>query len=259
MRAFRVAAVGVVISAALGVGLAAPASAQSLLEIAGQAAHDRGEPGQRWAFTQTITRDDSALSARFDPSRPEGERWTLLTPAQDALTDEQQAIFNLLTDDQAPDVEVIVGGDGEPFDMANSFGVGAALLREDAGEVVFGFSPSEGVSMSGGGDGEDQRSVEVSEHLTGEVMVSRDGPTLRAIRVYATDSFKPHPVARITRLDITMTYGEIEPGGPLALVSTSNEVAGRALFQAFEESFQITNSDFVRVDGPPPPHVEDAR
>jgi len=260
MRALRIAAALSAFAILASTTLATAASAQSLLEVAGRVAHDRGEPGQRWAFTQTITRDDVALSIRFDPSLPEGERWMLLAPVEDALTKEQRAIFRDVVEDQAPDVEVVVGADGEGFDLTGSFGVDVALLREDAREAVFRFSPRNGVSLSGGGDdGEDEQNVDVAEHLTGEIIVTKDGPTLQTIHVYATESFKPHPVARVSRLDVIMTFAEIEPGGPLALVSTTNEVAGRALFQPFEESFQIVNSDFARVDGPPAPFDVDAR
>lgn len=265
MRALRIVAALSAFAVLASITLVTAATAQSLLEVAGRAAHDRGEPGQRWAFTQTITRDNVALSIRFDPSLPEGERWVLLAPVEDALTKEQRSIFRDVAEDQAPDVEVVVGADGEGFDVTDSFGVDVAMLREDAREAVFSFSPRNGVSLSGGGDdGEDQQSVDVAEHLTGEITVTKDGPTqdgptLQTIHVYATESFKPHPVARVSRLDVIMTFAEIEPGGPLALVSTTNEVVGRALFQPFEESFQVVNSDFARVDGPPAPFEVDAR
>lgn len=261
MRALAPAAIAA-LAPALALFAAAPTRADeaappSLLEIAAYAAQERAEPGQRWAFTRTITRGAEPLVARFDPSAPEDARWTLVAPeAEEALSKEQRAIFRDLQKNDAPDNEVVLGADGEPFVAEEAFGTDIRLVREDASEAVFGFTPTDGVSMAGG-EGEEREERDVSAFLSGEVVVAKDEPAFRTMHIFAPSSFKPHPIARVTKLDVVITFGETEPGGPMALVSMDNEVAGRALFQAFEQSFQVVNSDFVRVDGPPFPSDED--
>ena len=85
-----------------------PASAQE--EPAGtlqpfEAALDRTVADDRdgdWRFTLTFTGEAGELVARFDGTRPEAERWTLVSPAEAELTDDQRDIWDdvITSDDE---------------------------------------------------------------------------------------------------------------------------------------------------------------
>src|SRR5262245_40470778 len=66
-------------------------------------AEARSDPQQRWVFTRTYTRGDESIVARYDPRRPAGEEWRLITPAsEDALTKEQRGMLKDIQVDSGP-------------------------------------------------------------------------------------------------------------------------------------------------------------
>lgn len=232
--------------------LAAAASAQSLpidvVEQAIGAAESRAEPDQRWAFTSTVTANGARLSARYDPSRPAGEEWTLIEPAgEDALSDEQRAVLNGLRRQAEADRQLMVEGARQDYGVRPYVREGLALSDESATEKRYAFRPVDDVGLT---SPPDSNGPKMAEHLSGELVIATSEPMLAEVRLHATESFKPNAAARINALDLAWRFGEVEPGGPIAILGSDTRASGRALFRGFDVTSTVENSDFTRVEVP---------
>jgi hypothetical protein len=220
-----------------------PAAAEPppLVETAIAAAVARLEPGQRWAFTRSVTIGGDTLSARYDPTQPRDTAWTLIVPTDPAaLTGDLAAYFERMRADDTPDLNALVGHDQEAMETyVGSLGDPMTMTHEDDAQAVFAFVPylnNEGRSLNG--------------HLDGELVVEKATPLVTTLRYFTTGSFKPAPVARIDSFDMTLRFAEIEPGGPVAIVESARRLTGSALFRSLDQAVRIVTSDFVRVTAP---------
>jgi hypothetical protein len=221
---------------------AAHAQSPALVEAAVRAIEARAEPDQRWSFTRTVTRGGESFSARFDPSRPAEDAWTLVSQGGvEGLSKEMRRLFDGLADEEEPDSDVVLGGEDEEGEsFGEQLGGAFALLREDDAEAAFTFAPSQVGSA-------DEEPPDFLSALSGELIIDKAAPLISSMRIFAEESFKPAPIARITAFEVTMGYAEVEPGGPVAMVLLDTHVAGSALFQEFEEAVRIENSGFART------------
>jgi hypothetical protein len=227
--------------------LGAPAYAQAdaaLVEAAIAAMESRAEPGQRWSFLRTVTVGEESFTATFDPSRPADEVWSLASPAsEDALSRELRGAYRGMRDETDADLELVFGGDPEEEVELRDQIEGLALLSEDAIRAVFSFAP--GGALLGPGDGGEAPGW--VRHLSGELTVAKAAPVIETLRVFAPESFKPVPVARIDEMELVTRFAEIEPGGPVATVSIHIRAVGNALFRAVDQSMLMEHSGFTRV------------
>ena len=234
---------------ALGLAAAAqtPASdpAIAIVDQAVDAAVARDEPDQRWAFTRTITFNGDTFSARYDPSRPAGEEWVLLAPASEgALSEELAGVLESLRMEPVSDQLIMVGEPGENYGVRLYVDEGLALSTESSTQKRYVFQPRDNVGLMfpplGGG-------LQGAEHLNGELLITTSEPTLASLRIYASEPFKPNPAARVDTVDILWRFGEVAPGGPIAILESDTMIAGKALFRGFSTESVVVNSDFERV------------
>lgn len=230
--------------AAFSATTTAVAELPSLVEDALATVVARAEPDQRWSFTRTVMSGAESFTMRYDPTRPLESAWTLLAPASaDALSDDVRRTLEEMQAEETPDVSAFVGN---TEDAAEAFvaGLGEAMtiVSEDAPRVTYAFQP---VMEEGNGEW-----GSMGRHLSGELIVEKALPLVTSMRFFAPRSFKPAPVARIDSMDVTMRYGEVEPGGPIALLESVSRLSGSAFFRRIDQSQRVTHSDFVRVEAP---------
>jgi hypothetical protein len=236
-------------------GLAAPAAAQmstAVVDAAVAAVAARAEPDQRWAFTRTVTNAEASFTAAYDPNLPAGQAWRLVSPESvDLLTDDLKRMFEGLIEEQEPDRAVVLGdSEADEGALEALFGSELTLLRQSAVSAVFSFRPQPGADLGGGRNGGGVNES-MARHLAGELIVDVAEPMIDSFRIFAEQAFKPSPMARLTALDVEMALGETTPDGPIAIVQTRTHIAGDALFQAFDETIVVANSDFMRSDAAP--------
>lgn len=238
----------VVTLAALLVVTPARAQAPPQVDAALATMEGRAEPGQRWAFTRTVTNGGASFTAAFDPSRPDGAMWRLITPAsQDELPRMLRRLYRDLSDEDDTDFDVVLGADPEKADEEVRAQIGAPfqLLSENDAQAVFAFAP-QGALI---GESSEEEPPGFMRHLAGELIVDKAAPIISELRAFATRSFKPLAIARINEMEIVTRYAEVEPGGPVAIVSLDARVVGSALFVGVDQTVLMENSGFARVGG----------
>lgn len=185
-----------------------------------------------WRFRLTLTSADGVLEGVYDGSRPEGERWVLVSPAEDELEGIQEQMWAGLIADEGEEDE---DGSGLFFDVEeNRVRPGSVqLIEEDATQAVFAFRPDMG---------EDE--AEFAEFIRGSMTVSRDpAPGIREYRLWAPESFKPHFAVRIHAFEMVHEYRWMDGVPAPVMTRLSQQIEGRAAFQNFDQSFELTFSD----------------
>jgi hypothetical protein len=209
-------------------------------------AEARSDPGQRWAFTRTYTRGDETIVARYDPRRPAGEEWRLITPAsKDALTKDQRGVFKDTQVDSGPMADRTL-----MFTPSKETGQGLRQLLHDLtviedgpGEKRYAFRFPEELP-----EGADEEHGWLMKHVDGEFAIAANEPWLFSIHLFAPEPFGVAGVVRLTKLEDTTRYGEVEPGGPIAALRNDNHQIGRLFLVRVDDRRVTVNSDFERVE-----------
>lgn len=202
-----------------------------------QAALDRAvadDSDGDWRFTLTFTGEAGELVARFDGRRAEDDRWTLVSPTAMAdLTEEQREIWDdVITRDDEDDGE---GGLFFSRDDALYQPGTLDLHLQDTDDVTYRFQPVL--------DAEDEDEAAFAQNLVGEITVGRQEAGVRHVRLWAPESFKPNFAVRVSRFELVQEFADMEGLPAPVLVRMSQDIAGSAAFQSFEERFEIGFSD----------------
>ena len=194
-------------------------------------------PGQRFAFTRTISNEAASYTVRYDPTKPAEDAWTLIEPASpDDLDKSLHRSFEGLGKQGKPDQALLLQAKDESgASTVDSLGTNIQLVKEDDATATFAFDPKLP---------DNQKNLQGA--LKGELVVAKDGPTFQSLRVYAPESFKAS-IARIDEMDTVTRYGLLTPGGPIGWMSQDVHTKGKALFKKFDETWHVVNSDFVPV------------
>jgi hypothetical protein len=210
---------------------ARPALLESALETPAEATWVASD----WRYTLTVTSNEGPITGRFDGTADDGNQWTLISPAFDTLTDSQIELWNDTIEDDPDD-----DGNGLLFgaDEAEMIGGDIIELASTPLTVTYGFTPD--LSEDNGDD-------PLGGHIRGEVTVRRENPTIESLRIYAPESFKPHPVARLNVFEMQMDFGVIEGLEQPLMQSFQTIIEGRAAFQSFGEhlTMRITEIEYL--------------
>ncbi|MEP3071999.1 hypothetical protein [Maricaulis sp.] len=192
-----------------------------------------GDNDADWRFLLTFTGSAGEIAARFDGAQPEADRWTLVSPPEADLTEEQQAIWDdVITSDDDEEDEGGLFFDGEDA----LFLPGTLNLHlQDADDVTYRFQPQF--------DAEDEEEAAFAEYLRGEITVGRREPGVRHLRLYAPESFKPNFAIRVNRFELEQEFAEMADLPAPVLVRITQNIEGSAAFQTFPEGFEIGFSE----------------
>ncbi|MEQ1929026.1 MAG: hypothetical protein ABL957_00645 [Parvularculaceae bacterium] len=187
----------------------------------------------RYAFTLVYT-DLKAPAAksytlRFDPRLPEGKRWSLLKPAEEALTKEERKRLKTLLKANDADDRLI-------YERLAPSAKEARLVAEDADTATF---------VGAVRDKDTPDSLARAVDMT--MVLDKAGGYLRTISVKSKAAFKPAPVAKVERMTQIQSYEPIAPGGPALLRKAESSAAGEAMFKKFDQHVTMEYRDFERV------------
>lgn len=202
--------------------LALPALAETPLEKALAAPTD----GPVYKFDLKI--DDGALQAEaeVDPSRPEGERLTLISPDPETLEGEAAETYTKLRATTSGDKIWCTSFKGNiPAD--------AEMISESGEAAVYSFTPLAG---------DNKQTAKLYKHLTGRVTVSKQTPAILAYEMFAEKPFKPGMAARIDNFSMKADCAPA-PDGRTYIRAFALDVSGNAMMQAFSQSErrEVTN------------------
>lgn len=189
-----------------------------------------------WQFTVNFSSEDGDLVARFDGARPEDQRWTLVSPAADAMNEMQAEVWSdLITDDEDESDGLFFHVSDADFDWET-----ASLEAENSSSVIFSFQPD--------AEQADDEDLAFLEHIRGEMTIDRTDAEVSRIRIYAPESFKPHFAVRVREFEMVQTYSRVDGIPRPVLTRMSQNVRASAMMQTVEESFSIEFSD-IRYSG----------
>lgn len=150
---------------------------------------------QSWAFTETSVETDAVLVGRYDPRRPSGERWTLLSIDEREPTAEE--IEDYLDDKDDDDGEE----NTDNVDIMVEDG-SLVLLEETDEHYLYSFTPS--------GNDED-----FMEHVDATIKVIKDGPYIGYIDLHASEPFRPQFGVKVSKFTTRLSFGPAAEGGPI--------------------------------------------
>jgi hypothetical protein len=208
-------------------------------------AETRSDPQQRWAFTRTYTRNGDTVVARYDPRRPAREEWRLTTPSEDELTKKQREMFRDLQAESGAmaDRAVMIRPSEEPGDGLRYLMSDLTLIADGPSGKRYAFQWPEVLPA-----GADEEHRWLLKHVDGEFALEADEPWLFSIRLFAPEPFGIAGAVRVTTFEDTTRHGEIEPGGPIAVLLNDNHQVGRLFVIRVDDRRVTVNSDFERVE-----------
>lgn len=194
-----------------------------------------------WRFVLDITTGDETLSVRFDGSRPDGEDWSLISPADpETLNEDLSEIWvemNTPNDAEQAEGGSSIGTDGLFFDAESALLVAGGVRSLGSGR--YAFTPN----LDPGSEEADP----MQEHLSGELSLA-DAGHVGEIRIFAPESFKPNAAARIHAFEMVMTFDHHDGLPAPIMTSLSTHVEVSALFQRQQQRMAMRFSDVEYVE-----------
>ncbi|HEU5079847.1 MAG TPA: hypothetical protein VFT72_11595 [Opitutaceae bacterium] len=194
--------------------------------------HFRAEGAKHWGFTQSTNARKGSLIERFDPSRPDGKRWTLVqkdghVPTEKEATEYAQKQTRRSSNDTAPDVT-------KQLNLSS-----AELVSDDAEHITYRFHLNPG-------DKDDT----TAPFLVATFQFHKPTKTIDRIELGNTEPFSPMMVVKIQEARTTIKYTLPTAERPSLLEEITMRVRGRAmLFKSLDEDMTIAYSNY-QYEGP---------
>jgi hypothetical protein len=186
-----------------------------------------------WAYTLTTVRnEDKRATARFDPTKPPADQWTLLDLNGRAPTAKESAQY----------VRARAGG-GNAAAAQGTFQKGdidpasITLIREDAdrGEFSCGFR-----AEATGAD-------KMLGHLNLRLTVNKRQPHVEKFVLELKEPYSPVLGVKMRELLVQMSFTAPAADRPSLPAVNSSHFLGRIFFIGMEENLTLTYTDLVRV------------
>ncbi len=187
-----------------------------------------------YAFDETSREDDETLVGRYDPTRPAGERWTLLSVDGRAPTDDEIDEYVAMKDFEHRDV----GGDDDGLEKLIKPG-SLRLISETEHAWTIGFDPQFDV------DDDDEKFL---NGLDGVLRVSKRTGALLLMDMRNQRPLRPIVGAKIKKMVMRFEFGPATRSGPNVLKVVDVVVSGSALMLVrFDEHerYEFSNFEYV--------------
>jgi hypothetical protein len=208
------AAMRFIVTCLLGILLPLIAAAESRVpaELAAALERFRAEGSWGWGFTQHTEAEGRSLLERYDPRRPDGERWTLLAkngaePTVRDLTEYREKQSRRSGGLNAPNVK----------DQLDRESIEA--VSDDGERAVWRFR-----LVPGGPDDSSAR------HMAATFTLHRPTATVERVELASFEPFSPVLGVRIQEARTIMRYSLPEGDRPTLLQEVSMRVRGRAMW-----------------------------
>jgi len=222
---------------ALALFLPLPAGASDYSVLLDEAAAALNDDYYRdWAFTETSVEADVTTVARYDPGRPAGERWNMLSVNGRAPTDEEIADF---VDERAEEESGDYGEDDDSDkDVVEIVQPDSLSLIEEADAYwLFSFVPEE--------DEDDEGFL---ENVEATLKIVKDGPYIESIILRSNKPFRPQFGVKVKDFLTRLEFGPAASEGPIVPISVDIKIKVRAyLVIGIDETISTTFSDYEYV------------
>lgn len=188
-------------------------------------------PGRSWAYTRTGFEDETLVVSRFDPSRIEGDRWTLISVDNRPPTLEETEAF-----EEEKQYEQDVPEDDSDIPSMIDFD-SLSLADEDAKSWTYSFQPI----MDGS-------EAEFADKLSGELKIGKPSGALEYLDIRNAGSIRPAFGVKIRTMHMHFDFAPATPNGPQVISEITAEVKGGAYFLvSFDEKESTRFSEFRYV------------
>lgn len=189
---------------------------------------------ESWAFTETETGSDGAFVGRYDPRRPDADRWTLLSiDGREPTPEEARRYAERKQGDRHEDEQE---DDGDIDAMVEP---GSLALVEETDEYwLLRFVPTDD-------EDDDEVGRKVMERLDGTAKIIKDGHYLEYIDIRNTRPIRPKVGVKMKRFLTRITFGPAVDGGPIVMQSMDVSIKLSAfLVVRVDETQSLRYSDF---------------
>jgi hypothetical protein len=197
------------------------------------------ERSREWAFTETTLTEGKTIVKSYDPQRPSGERWKLLTVnGREPTADEMKRIERQNRRDEEQQAER-EADDSDESEISAMISPGSlSLIEENESRAIYKFKPG----------AESDRERKMMSHVDGVLEVDKAGPTVSSIELKSRGPFSPAFGVNISEFMTHMTFAPLEEGGPALPQTVAVRVEGRAfMVKKLNEDVKVAYSDWVRV------------
>jgi hypothetical protein len=199
-----------------------------------------------WRFNVRVSMDDHSMDVGFNGALEDGAQWTLLSPAspEDLVDDLSDMWTDMITPDDSENADdgdgggLSIGSDGGLFFTAETASMVAGNVQRMAGGQ-YSFDPDI--------DPESEENDSMAEYLDGELALASAGH-VEQIRIFAPESFKPNPAARIHAFELIMNFQHLDGLPAPVMTSMSTVVDVSALFQRQQQSVRFEFSDVEYIE-----------
>lgn len=191
----------------------------------------RAEGAKGWSFVQSTATRSQTIVERYDPSKPEFTRWTLLqmngkSPTEKETRDYAEKQSRRSNNDTAPDVT-------KQLDLGS-----ASRLRDDAERAVYRFHLTAG--------GNDDTSA---KYMVATFTFHKPSATITQVELANTEPFSPMLTVKIEEARTVISYSSSSADRPSLLERITVHVRGRAMwFKSLDEDMTVTYSDYKYVE-----------
>jgi hypothetical protein len=214
---------------------AAPVLAESHEELIDRAFETlEDDLSRHWSYTHTQENSEGLYVGRYDPRRPEAERWVLISvDAREPTAGETKNYVEQRRKEQDENAE----DDGEGFESVAKDG-SIALLEETDSFWLFSFEPV--------ADSDDD--LDIMESVDGTLRVSKNGHYVAEMTLQNRGTVKLGKGVKIEKFLTRLAFAPVREGGPVLPLSIEATIKGKAfLVVKFNEKEKVTYSDFERV------------
>lgn len=189
---------------------------------------------QDWSFTETRLSEGVTRVSRFDPRRPDGERWALISVDGNPPT--RKEIEQYLQEKRESDDSQEEGDEfGSKFIAPGSL----KLIEETEVKYRFGFLPN---------IEEDSEEAKLWRHVNGILSIDKSGHYIESIDLKSIKPFKPAKGIKVKSFEMSMKFGPAANDSQIVPLLFDVHVQGRAfLMFKLNEAERISYSDYILV------------
>lgn len=188
----------------------------------------------RWAYTQTMIENGTEVVIRYDPSRPEDQRFSVVSVDDRSPTEaEEEKYLERANNDSSDHDESDEGNEIRAMIEPESL----TPIEETETHMLYSFQP---VAVD-----EDDRKL--YEHLEATLRLAKSPPHVESIEMRSPKPFSLGFGIKIKQFELILTFAPVD--GDVLPRTVSTRIVGRAmLFKKVEEAIRVTYSDYRRVD-----------
>ncbi len=189
---------------------------------------------EKWAFTETVEKEEGSTVATYDPDRTGDDLWVLLSVDGRDPTDEEISDFREMKRKRREAREENESEGRLTIDNMVSAG-SLELIEETDAFWLFGFRPA--------ADSEDDEKF--MQAVDGTLQVVKDGEYVAWLRMKNRETVRPGKGVKLETFDTRLEFAPAYDGGPVLPIGVRTEVKGKAFVVVkINEIVTVRYSDF---------------